>query len=389
MRVRVATFNAWGLPEPFSRDFAARMRAIEDRLPELKLDVIAFQEIWTADARRSLAAAATSSGLPYAWHNESSLGGSGLLVLSRFPIVDVRFERFRLRGDPEQLSQGEYLSGKGFARLRLSSPVGLVSVVDTHLHARYSSRVAHQYRAHRTGQIVQLAAALAEIQDPLLVMGDFNLVEKDREYAILTGLTGMRDAAAEVGQRLPTVLRANPYRRARKKRDRRVDLVLLREGLRHRVRVRSAERIFDEPLDLDGHPAAYSNHAGVLVEAEVVREVAAASSQPPDLGAMALAAELLRKGRIEAERRQLNERTASCLGVGLAGLAALGGRVPQLKRRRFLRLGLRSAALVALTPGVGLSILSEGFRSGEIHAFDDAAARLAKLERIADSSLTS
>jgi hypothetical protein len=199
----------------------------------------------------------------------------------------------------------------------------------------------------------------------------------------------MRDAAAEVGQRLPTVLRANPYRRARKKRDRRVDLVLLREGLRHRVRVRSAERIFDEPLDLDGHPAAYSNHAGVLVEAEVVREVVAASSQPPDLGAMALAAQLLRKGRIEAERRQLNERTASCLVGGLAGLAALGGRVPQLKRRRFLRLGLRSAALVALTPGVGLSILSEGFRSGEIHAFDDAAARLAKLERIADSSLPS
>ena len=38
---------------------------------------------------------------------------------------------------------------------------------------------------------------------------------------------------------------------------------------------------------------------------------------------------------------------------------------------------------------VGLSILSEGFRPDEIHAFDDAAAGLARLERIADRTVPS
>ena len=88
------------------------------------------------------------------------------------------------------------------------------------------------------------------------------------------------------------VLRKCPSRYAR-----RIDLVFLRGGSEHQIRARDAERIFDEPLDLGGRPAACSNHAGVLIEAEVVREAAALSSQPPDVGALALAAELLRKGR--------------------------------------------------------------------------------------------
>lgn len=389
MRIRAATLNTWGLPAPFSRDLTARMRAIEDRLPELEIDVMAFQEVWTARVRRALVAAGERSGLPYVWHNQAWLGGGGLLILSRFPIVDVRFERFALRGDPVQLRQGEYLSGKGFARVRVSSPAGLLSVVDTHLHARYSSTVSHEYRAHRVAQIVQLAAALAEIREPLLVMGDFNLGEGDPEYAVLTGLTGVRDAAAELGHRLPTVFRANPYRRRRTKPDRRIDLVLLRGGLRHQIRARAAERVFDEPLAVAGQPAAYSNHAGVLVEAELIPEAGPRSFPAPDLRALELAAGLLRKGRFEVERRRSDERTASCLGVAVAGAAALGGRAPRVRRRRFLRFGLRTAALLALTPGVGLSVLSEGVRPWQIDAFQEAAARLAQLERLAASPLPS
>jgi endonuclease/exonuclease/phosphatase family metal-dependent hydrolase len=365
------------------------MGEIADRLPALGIDVMAFQEVWTADARRALTAVGPRAGLPYVWHNEASVGGSGLLVLSRFPIVDVRFEHFRLRGDPEQLAQGEYLSGKGFARLRLASPVGFISVVDTHLHARYSARVSHQYRAHRIGQIVQLANGLADIEDPLLVMGDFNFGENDPEHAILTGLTGVHDAAAEVGDRLPTVFRANPYRRSKKKPDRRIDLVFLRAGLQHRLQVRAVERIFDQPFDLGGRLASCSDHAGVLADVEVVREGGAMSAHSPDRGALDLAADWLRKGRWQAEQRRVGERMASCFGIGFAALAAAGGRAPQMKRRKFLRVGLRTAALAALTPGVGLSVLSEGFRPDEIHAFDDAEAGLAQLERVTDRTLPS
>ena len=60
-------------------------------------------------------------------------------------------------------------------------------------------------------------------------------------------------------------------------------------------------------------------------------------------------------------------------------------RIPKLRtrgranRRKLLRYALRGAALAALTPTLGSSMLSEFFVPGEIHAFEEAEARLAKL----------
>jgi hypothetical protein len=117
--------------------------------------------------------------------------------------------------------------------------------------------------------------------------------------------------------------------------------------------------------------------------------VGATSAHSPDRGALALAADWLRKGRSQAEHRRLGERVASGFGIGFAALAAAGGRAPQMKRRKFLRVGLRTAALAALTPRIGLSVLSEGFRPDEIHAFATATAGLAQLEQITDRTLPS
>ena len=63
MQIRVATLNVWGLPSPISPDGAARMRAIGRRLPHLGVDVVAFQEVWTADARHILLREGRTAGL--------------------------------------------------------------------------------------------------------------------------------------------------------------------------------------------------------------------------------------------------------------------------------------------------------------------------------------
>ena len=154
MNIRVATLNVWGLP-PLSPRVPERMAAIGDRLASLDLDVAAFQEVWTADARRILRTAGHRAGLVHAWHKHASLGGSGLVVLSRVPIDSVRFEGFELGGVPERLDHGDFYAGKGFVSIRLNTEVGPVTFIDTHLHAVYSGPIARQYQAHRIGQIVQ------------------------------------------------------------------------------------------------------------------------------------------------------------------------------------------------------------------------------------------
>ncbi len=387
MRVRVATLNAWALPEPLSRHVPERMRAIGDRLRQLPVDVVALQEVWSAGPRDALVAAGRAAGLAHAWHRDAALGGSGLLVLSRLPILDAGFERFSLRGFPERLDQLDFYGGKGFAIVRVATPAGPLALVDTHLHARYPGDHRHGYRGLRTGQIVEIAAGCAGVADPLVAVGDFNLVEAHREYRVLTGLAGLRDAAIEADRRQPTTYPTNPYR-SRNSEPKRKDYVFVRDGDERRVAVRGVRRVFDEAFEIRGEAATFSDHAGVLAELELLP--GPVSRAAPDPEAASMAAALLAEGRADAERRQRERREVGAAGFGVALVAAAGLRSPGLSRRRLLRLSLQGLALLSLPSGVGGSLLSEVYVEDELRAFERLSAQLARVEgasvHVADAS---
>jgi endonuclease/exonuclease/phosphatase family metal-dependent hydrolase len=373
MRVRVATLNVWALPEPFSERLTGRMKAIGARMAELDLDIMAFQEVWTAEAHHRLRDAGRRVGLVHKWHNHSSVGGSGLLVLSRLPIEARRFDRFALQGLPERVDQADYYGGKGFVQLRIQTDHGPITFIDTHLHARYQGNVSHGYRWYRAGQIVELGMAAHKVRDPIIAVGDFNIVEDQPEYAILTGFTRLRDVAAELGRRQPTVPTQNAYR-VGSKNPRRIDYVFARDGSELGLTPVHIERVFDKPFELGGSRANHSDHAGVLAEIEVSenrRPIAA-----PDRSAIELAAHMLSEGRADAEQRQQGRRAWAGIGFGCATLASVGGRSVEMSRRRLLRRSLQCTALAALAPSVGLSLLSEVFVPREIQAFDALANRL-------------
>ncbi len=207
---------------------------------------------------------------------------------------------------------------------------------------------------------------------PILALGDFNFPENDPEYAIFTGLTGMRDVAADLDRRQPTVWGENVYRR--KSALKREDYVFARDGGSQGVVPVQIDRAFDETLELAGKRASYSNHGGLVAEFEV-----SPRGRPlarPDRGVIQRARELLSEGRADAERRQRGGRTWAGVGLGCATVASVGLRSRDLTRRRMLRGSLQCAALAALAPGVGLSVLSEVFVPDEIRAFDALVARL-------------
>jgi endonuclease/exonuclease/phosphatase family metal-dependent hydrolase len=355
------------------------MEAIGRRLARFDLDVMAFQEVWTADAREILLRGGRAAGLANAWYDSAAFGGGGLLVLSRLPVAGVHFERFTLRGQPERITQGEYYGGKGFARIALSTDAGPIALINTHLHARYASDVPHEYRALRAAQVVELALRVRETGTPVIAAGDFNFQEGEAGYGVLTGLTGFRDAAAEIDRRQPTVFRGNAYRSRSRKPGRRIDFLFVRDGRRRGITTHRVDRIFDEVLDFDGRRASYSDHAGVMAEFEIAPR-AAAAPPPPDRRAVELASRLLSEGREEASRRQRGGRVVASASIGCAAAALGGVRVKPMTRRKLLRRALRSAGLVAVTPGVGFSILSEFFVSDELAGFDAVSRRLARLD---------
>lgn len=378
MHIRIATLNAWGLPEPLSDDPAARMHAIGERLPALRLDAIAFQEVWTAGGREQLRRAGKKCGLEHVWGPHTLFGGSGLLLLSRWPILVSKLTDYALRGHPEQLTHGDYYGRKGYVRLRLATPAGPVSLIDTHLHARYAADVGHEYVPQRVGQIVQLALGAHGVADPLVAVGDFNFTDRHVEHRLLTDLTGLRDVARELDTPEPTVLRANPLRRSRKP-DRRVDYVFARDGSRTRAVPRSIERIFDDRPPKGSGILAYSNHAGLLAEIEISPVAQTLPRWQPRDESIALARRLLASGREAADDRRLDGRVVAGAGLGFAALAAVGRRSIPTSRRRFLRTGLSGLALLALTPSIAGSALSEVLAPNEIRAYEDLSLALDRL----------
>lgn len=373
MRIRVATLNTWGLPEPFGHAVRARMRAVGERLTTLDADLVALQEVWRDDARFLLGEAGRHAGLPHSWHRESSLQGGGLMVLSRWPIEAYHFERFQLPGVPPRIDHPDYYGGKGFVLVRVATSEGAFWLADTHLHARYSRDVGHAYRAYRVGQITQLAMRVAQTREPVMIAGDFNLEEGDVEYRVLAGLTGGRDAAAEVRRRIPTVFPGNAYRNGH--REKRIDYVWLRDGREGSLQAHSVERVFDQPIEIRGQRASYSDHAGVRAEIELTRR-APGPLPTLDPEAARLATEILTEGRRRAKRNRREARTLAGAGLGVAALAAAGVRNRRITRRRLLRGGLEGAAVLAVAASGGLSVVAEVFTPDELSAFEGLTARL-------------
>jgi endonuclease/exonuclease/phosphatase family metal-dependent hydrolase len=369
----VATLNAWGLPWDLARHTLRRMRAIREGLAGLGADLVALQEVWSAEARQVLLEGALRAGWGWRWHNRAELGGSGLLVLSRLPIAEARFDPFRLRGRPERLRHGDYWGGKGFALLGIETPGGPVALVDTHLHAQYDADAADEYLGERAGQVVELVAGLSGVAAPLVAAGDFNLREDQPLYRVLTGLGGLRDTAAEIDAREPTVLASNPYRSQRPQASARIDYLFVRDGIERGIRVRSVERIFDEALRLGGEPAAASDHAGLLAELEIGAPAAARPALDPEAGR--LARRLLEDGREAARARRDGRRGAGAAALA-GGAAALATRRSRLGRRAFLRSLAAGTALLAVPAGLGVGAFGELRGRDEIAAFDAALRSL-------------
>ncbi|MCG8588913.1 MAG: endonuclease/exonuclease/phosphatase family protein, partial [Proteobacteria bacterium] len=266
MRLRVVTLNVWGLAAPIGRDLAARGAAIGAELARLAPDVVALQEVWADGFEAQLRRLLPAAGLANLWPERGAPGG--LLVASRLPIGSGRFERFAARGLPQRFWHGDWWGEKGFLDLELETESGPIRFLNTHLHARYDP-IHDEYRPHRMAQVVQLAAALRSRALPLVAAGDFNVRDKDAEYAALVGLTNLSDAAATRGRRDATVLRDNPYRCAGHLPDERIDYAFTRAGAEDGLEVADVRRVLDDaPPATHGVPA-FSDHAGVAAELQL------------------------------------------------------------------------------------------------------------------------
>jgi endonuclease/exonuclease/phosphatase family metal-dependent hydrolase len=355
---RLGTLNAWALPW-FAPHVEERMKSIVARAEQLDLDVMALQEVWTKRAAAALVEAGTAAGYRPLWPAGRFSGG--LMTLSRLPAESADFREFAVRGLPQRIHHGDYHGRKGHSLARLETPAGPFSLLVTHLHARYAGPGEHdQYLGIRAAQIAELADCIAEVEGPLVAVGDFNIREGDPEYECLLGLTGLVDAAAVLDVRQATILSANPYVGAGHRGEERIDFVFVNQA----AVATEVSRDFDGPPEIAGRAAAYSDHAGMVAALTISAGAAGRRCVEPE--AAVLLSRLIERGRSEAERRRIRHRLRAA-GV-LAG-AVLSGRFGAGR----LAVGLLGAA-------IGEAALAERFVVAELGGLEYAQRIVARLE---------
>eukprot|EP00198_Chlamydomonas_reinhardtii_P009192 XP_001698529.1 predicted protein [Chlamydomonas reinhardtii] len=171
------------------------------------LDIVFLQEVWTPEYVKLLSDAGADAGLTHITTFDGGVFGAGLMLMSRYPITDLAFRTFSVRGEPGAL-EGEAMAGKGIGYARVVLPSGsAMHLFNTHTHANWVHSVkadeqlpdvkvpTDSFAPFRTAHmldavafmkpIVEAAAAAGEL---VFAAGDWNVPYDNLEACLLQSL---------------------------------------------------------------------------------------------------------------------------------------------------------------------------------------------------------
>ncbi len=248
--LKALTYNVNGIPV-VTPDWPAKRDAIGAKLKEGGYDLIAVQEAWSdEDAQKMISA----SGLPYSRRYATRWGiGTGLVVMSRYPIIATAQREFTCRPSALRWMTGEPMANKGALMVRVETPKGPLDVYTAHPVAAYPDA---SFTTLRWTQLFELAEMVLENSAgrPFVILGDLNTAPGDPGYKFLVDLLGLDDACLDHGKDACGITNAEDQAR--------IDHVLAARGP---GRFASAKTAFAGLIP--GTQLAYSDH--LAIEADI------------------------------------------------------------------------------------------------------------------------
>jgi endonuclease/exonuclease/phosphatase family metal-dependent hydrolase len=189
-----------------------------------KYDIVALQEVTLAADAARIVAKARELGLGFSHAFDGGVGipfwpgcqGTGLLVLSRWPMQETIYRRYVVNGKPEHLHHYDYYGAKGTGLCRIALGGGsTLNLYVTHMHAAYNDNyadqaagVADEYAQHRAAQALQMSEFIRSTSaaatsgggssgsgssaDLTLAVGDFNSLPTSLAMRTIHTLGGAR-----------------------------------------------------------------------------------------------------------------------------------------------------------------------------------------------------
>ena len=259
--MKILTLNIWGAP--YAQHIMARIDAISTRIQHDQPDIILLQEVFLPAQVKALRES-LQADWRYQHHFASGVIGSGLLTLSRYPIVDSAFHRFRLGGKPERLMQGDYYAGKGIGMVRLETPQGALAVFNCHTHAQYDYwNNDNEYAVYTETNLYEATRFITTQSGdvPVVLGGDLNVNPTQPGYDLICTVGRLVDVYHHVhGIHATTFSTENPYT---KHDDQCLDYIMGRGIVVDDIAVTMTETLSD------GSARAYSDHYGLLASVHI------------------------------------------------------------------------------------------------------------------------
>jgi len=195
--IKVVTYNIqalWvvGMNRP------ARMKALGEELTELDPDIVGFQEVFVPENRALLLECLKGSRLKYHQYYPSRLVGSGLLIMSAYPIREVFFHQYKASNPWYRVWEGDWWAGKGVALARIELPdgSGFLDFYDTHAQAGYGIPDYREVRKFQMGELARFVNASHLPTAAGLLVGDMNCGAGSDDFEIaVTGAKLVRQMA--------------------------------------------------------------------------------------------------------------------------------------------------------------------------------------------------
>ncbi|KAJ7897127.1 inositol phosphophingolipids phospholipase C [Mycena olivaceomarginata] len=196
--LNILTLNCWGL-KYVAKNRVERVHAIAQELAKLDHDIIALQEIWVFSEYEHIRDS-VAKRLPYSKFFYSGALGSGLALISRFPIIGTSVHPYSLNGSPIDVGGGDWFVGKAAVSIIISHPVlGQVQIFNTHLYAKGGEDGPEYQRAHRlvnAWEFSKLARQAAELGRYVVAAGDFNSIPSSVPMALIREYADLSDSWA-------------------------------------------------------------------------------------------------------------------------------------------------------------------------------------------------
>lgn len=252
IRLKLVTFNVHDI-RLVSGYRQERMRAIGKLLADMQPDLVGIQEAFVSADREILVEQLRNTRLKYYKYFPSGLVGSGLWILSAFPIQETHFHRFPKNGKLYKIWHGDWWAGKGIAlaRVRLPDNNGFLDLFNTHIHARYDhGQSVDEYsgdRRHQLGEVTRFIRTLEIKTIPSIVLGDFNSTVTDEDHRVAVTATDLESLSVI---------------------DTRIDHIYARRNPHYQFHVSGSEEIV-ETVGIYGKKVPLSDHSAFISRVEI------------------------------------------------------------------------------------------------------------------------